>query len=73
MVELDTVTVFAAVVSALYDDIHFVIRLSSYKGEHCILINIKAATEESIHTGWPVVHSIHALVGRLWNEGLGTF
>ncbi len=46
VVELDTV--FAAVVSALYYDIHFVIRLSSYKREHCLLlINIKAGTDES--------------------------
>ncbi len=41
-------TAFAAVVSALYDDIRLVIRLSSYKREHGLpLINIKAATEES--------------------------
>ncbi len=46
VVELDTV--FAAVVSAMYYDIHFVIRLSSYKREHgLLLINIKAATDES--------------------------
>jgi hypothetical protein len=45
VVELDTV--FAAVVSALYDDIHFVIQLSGYKREHGLpLINIKAGTEE---------------------------
>ncbi len=46
MVELDTV--FAAVVSPLYYDIHFVIRLSSYKREQgLLLINMKAATDES--------------------------
>jgi hypothetical protein len=46
VVELDTV--FAAVVSALYYDIHFVILLSNHKREHgLLLINIKAATYES--------------------------
>jgi hypothetical protein len=40
--------VFAADVSALHDDMHFVTRRSSYRGEHGLpLIDIKAATEES--------------------------
>ncbi len=46
VVELDNE--FAAVVPAVYNDFHFVIRLSIYKGEYGLpLINIKEVTVES--------------------------
>jgi hypothetical protein len=46
VVELDNE--FAAVVPALYNDFHFVVRLSSYKGEYGLpLIKIKEVTVES--------------------------
>ncbi len=57
MVEFDAV--FAAVVSALYDIIHFDIRLSSYKREHgLLLININAATDESPILQWNAVRVV---------------
>jgi hypothetical protein len=68
VVELDAV--FAAVVSAFYDDTYIVIRLSSYKREHgLLLININAATDESpilqLNAARVVWDELRVLVGQM--------